>query len=173
MATDTRRCVRVSLLVASAILMSACAAPARDSVPCTILQQSSTCVAVPLHEDIHEDEAKALAPAPEGWGYLYVTRPYSQQRSIKSRIFVDDVLHAELGPKTFARIKLRPGTHTIKLTADGSEAVSIPVEMTKEAFLEYQIVEHLFSVEPTIKPVSRGRARESMRSLDLVVTNTD
>ncbi|WP_075256572.1 DUF2846 domain-containing protein [Herbaspirillum camelliae] len=173
MATDTKRYTKVSLLAASAILMSACAAPARDSVPCTILQQSSTCVAVPLHDDAHEDEAKALAPAPEGWGYLYVTRPYSQQRSIKSRIFVDDVLHAELGPKTFARIKLRPGTHTIKVTVEERKTVSIPVEMTKEAFLEYQIVEHLLSAEPTIKPVSQGRARESMQPLDLVVTNTD
>jgi len=173
MATDTKRYTKVSLLAASAILMSACAAPARDSVPCTILQQSSTCVAVPLHDDAHEDEAKALAPAPEGWGYLYVTRPYSQQRSIKSRIFVDDVLHAELGPKTFARIKLRPGTHTIKVTVEERKTVSIPVEMTKEAFLEYQIVEHLLSAEPTIKPVSQGRARESMQPLGLVVTNTD
>jgi hypothetical protein len=75
-------------------------------VPCTIQQQHARCVAVPVHGDEHEDEAKALTPAPEGFGYLYVTRPYAQQRSVKAKLFVNDVFLAELGPMSFARIKI-------------------------------------------------------------------
>ncbi|MCI1016750.1 DUF2846 domain-containing protein [Herbaspirillum huttiense] len=173
MTTNTSRWIRLSLMAASMALVSACATSSPESVPCTILQQTSVCVAVPVHDDLHDDEAKAFTPAPEGSGYMYITRPYAQQRSTKSKIFVDGVFLAELGPKTFARIKMRPGTHTVKVTADKIETVSISVDMQKEAFLEYQIAEHFFSTEPSIKSVSRERAKDSVQPLDLVLTKID
>ncbi|MBP0598088.1 hypothetical protein J8I26_08250 [Herbaspirillum sp. LeCh32-8] len=173
MSTHNQRRIRLPLAAASIVLLSACASPAPDGVPCTILQQHGVCVAVPVHDDAHEDEAKALAPAPEGTGYLYITRPYAQQRSTKAQVFVDGVLLAELGPKTFARIKLRPGAHTVKLTADKIDAVSISVDLQSAVFLEYQIAEHVFSTVAGIKAVGRQRAKETIQPLDLVVEKVE
>ncbi|WP_157845734.1 DUF2846 domain-containing protein [Herbaspirillum huttiense] len=160
MIISTSRGLRFSLLVTLAALISACATPVRETTPCTIQQQHARCVAVPVHDDEHEDEAKALTPAPEGYGYLYLTRPYSQQRSVKAKLFVNDVFLAELGPMSFARIKMPQGSYRIKVTAEKTEDVSISVDMKKEAFVEYQIAEHFFSTEPSIKLVSKERARE-------------
>uniref|UniRef100_UPI0024DE125A hypothetical protein n=2 Tax=Herbaspirillum TaxID=963 RepID=UPI0024DE125A len=114
MIINTSSWLKLSLIVTLATLISACETPARDTVPCTIQQQHARCVAVPVHGDEHEDEAKALTPAPEGFGYLYVTRPYAQQRSVKAKLFVNDVFLAELGPMSFARIKMRQGIYRIK-----------------------------------------------------------
>lgn len=173
MSTRMRGWIRLSLLGASAILISACATAPRDSVPCTILQQHGVCVAVPVHGDVHQEEAKALAPAPAGLAYLYIARPYAQQRSTKSQVFVDDVLLAELGPKTFARITVRPGTHTIKVTADDLKPVSISVETKDETFLEYQIVERFLSAQPHLRSISRDRAKDAIQTLDRVLTKID
>ena len=173
MIINTSRWLKLSLIATLATLISACATPARDTVPCTILQQHARCVAVPVHDDEHEDEAKALTPAPEGFGYLYITRPYAQQRSVKAKLFVNDVFLAELGPKSFARIKIRQGVYRMKITAEKTEDVFISVGMKKETFLEYQIAEHFFSTEPSIKLVSKERAKESMQPLDMVVSRND
>lgn len=173
MITNTSRLRKLLLITTLAILISACATPARDTVPCTIQQQHARCVAVPVHDDMHEEEAKALLPASEGFGYMYVTRPYSQQRSIKSKLFVNDVFLAELGPMSFARIKMPLGIYKITITAENTNDVSILVEMKKEAFVEYRITEHFFSTEPSIKLVNRERAKESIQPLDMVVSRND
>lgn len=173
MIINTSRWLKLSLIAALVALVSACASPARDTVPCTIQQQHARCVAVPVHDDEHEDEAKALAPAPEGFGYLYVTRPYSQQRSVKAKLFVNDVFLADLGPMSFARIKMPQGVYQIKIVAEKTEDVFISVGMKKEVFVEYQIAEHLFSTEPSIKLVNQERAKESMQALDMVVSRND
>jgi hypothetical protein len=39
--------------------------------------------------------------------------------------------------------------------------------------MEYQIAEHFFSTEPSIKEVSKERAKESMQPLDMVVSRND
>ena len=86
---------------------------------------------------------------------------------------MNDVFLAELGPKSFARIKIRQGVYRIKITAEKTEDVFISVGMKKETFLEYQIAEHFFSTEPSIKLVSKERAKESMQPLDMVVSRND
>jgi hypothetical protein len=117
MIINTSSWLKLSLIVTLATLISACETP--HVTPCRAQFSNSTrCVAVPVHGDEHEDEAKALTPAPEGFGYLYVTRPYAQQRSVKAKLFVNDVFLAELGPMSFARIKMRQGIYRIKVTAE-------------------------------------------------------
>lgn len=153
-----------------ALLLSGCAAPKPDTVPCTILQQTSRCVAVPVHDDAHEDEAKLLMPAPDGFGYVYIARPYAQQRSVRAKVYIDDAFVAELGPKSFSRLKVRPGRHTIKLVAANVEDVSTGIEVKRDAYLEYQIAEYFFSTVPEIKPMSRERALDSLQLLDMAVS---
>ncbi|MCO4857636.1 DUF2846 domain-containing protein [Herbaspirillum sp. WGmk3] len=161
--------IKVSSLVAVVALISACAAPEQERAPCRILQQSSACVAVPVHDDVHEDEAKKLTPPPEGMAYLYITRPYAQQRGARTRVYVDDRLVAELRPMSFARIAVRPGRHTVRVVTDKVEAVSMATDTEKVTFLEYQVVEHFFSTEPSLKSVARERASESMQPLEMVL----
>jgi hypothetical protein len=156
--------------IAATILLSACAAPKKNTVPCTILQQASHCVTVPMHSDAHEDEAKLLMPPPAGFNYLYITRPYSQQRSVKSQIFLNDALVAELGPQSFARLKARPGSYVIKVVSVGVEDVKISAEVGNDFFLEYQITEHLLSAEADIKSVSQARAKDSIQRLNMVAS---
>lgn len=151
-----------------AMLVSGCASLQPGTVPCTILQQTSRCAAVPVHNDVHEDEARLLMPAPDGFGYVYIARPYAQQRSVKARIYIDDVFVAELGPKSFSRLKVRPGRHMVRVVAASVEDVSASVEVKLDAYLEYQIAEYFFSTTPEIKPVSQARMKDSLQLLNMV-----
>jgi hypothetical protein len=170
MAINIRKLGGYASAAVLAMLVSGCAARKPDSVPCTILQQTSRCAAVSVHDDVHEGEAKLLTPAPDGFGYVYIARPYAQQRSVRAKVYVDEVFVAELGPKSFSRLKVRPGRHTIKLSAANVEEVSTSVEVKRDAYLEYQIAEYFFSTVPEIKLVSRERAKDLLQPLDMVVS---
>ncbi|NUU01503.1 hypothetical protein [Herbaspirillum robiniae] len=156
-----------------ALLASACATPPPDTVACTILQQSGRCAAVPVHGDAHEDEARRQVAAPEGFGYLYVARPYAQQRSVKARVYLDGALVAELGPQSFARLKLRPGLHAVEVAANGVAAARATVDMKAEAYLEYRLAERFFATQSGMSEVDRARAAALLPRLDLVVSRQE
>ena len=170
---NTNISVKFSIFFLLIVLISACTSQPTASVPCTILQQHSRCVAVSIHDDLYKNNVKMMKPAPVGFGYLYITRPYSQHRSIKSKLYIDDVLVAELGPMSFARVKVRSGMHEIKIKTERMADVSIPVEMDGDAFFEYQIRDHFFSSDPSIQSVSKAHAKKTMQTLDMVVSRDE
>ena len=104
----------ICALTGVAILVAACATTHEDkesTLPCTIMQQSSRCAEVPMSDLQNEMVVKKFKPAPAGSYYVYVSRPYSQERSHQAKVYLDDKLVTALAPQTFARLRVAPGIH--------------------------------------------------------------
>ncbi|MRT31074.1 hypothetical protein [Herbaspirillum sp. CAH-3] len=154
-----------------AILVAACATTHEDkesTLPCTIMQQSSRCAEVPMSDLQNEMVVKKFKPAPSGSYYVYVSRPYSQERSHQAKVYLDDKLVTALAPQTFARLQVAPGLHTLKVTVHSREDVQETIDAKGATFLEYQIVEHFFSAVSTLKVQDEGVAKKMLERLRLV-----
>lgn len=158
----------ICALTGVAILVAACATTHEDkesTLPCTIMQQSSRCAEVPMSDLQNEMVVKKFKPAPAGSYYVYVSRPYSQERSHQAKVYLDDKLVTALAPQTFARLRVAPGIHTLKVTVPSSKDVQETIDPTGAAFLEYQIVESFFSAVPTLKIQDEGVAKKMLERL--------
>lgn len=135
---------------------------------CTILQQSSHCVEVPIEEDAVAAQVKTLPPAEAGKVAIYVLRPFAQQRSTASQIFIDGRLVANLGPMTFARIVVEQGAHRIRIETKGVPHREQQITGNATTYLQYQLTEMLTTVRSEITELAEAQAKARVARLDLV-----
>jgi len=164
--------LRNYLFVTGACFVSvACTSTAGDQQPCVILQQSAQCVAVARADAAASGDAKMMLPAEAGYTYLYVARPYSQQRSVASRVFVDDKQVAELGPMTFARVRIGAGEHVIRIATTDFQEHQLSIRGSQDTHIQYQLTESFFSVSPETKLLERSEMKMKIHRLEMVAPN--
>ncbi|OWY36470.1 hypothetical protein CEJ45_04515 [Herbaspirillum aquaticum] len=171
MNVDCRVLIRLRnyLLIRGACLASvACSSTASNRQPCVILQQSAQCVAVSRADAVVSSDAKMMSPAEAGYSYLYVARPYAQQRSVASRVFVDGKQVAELGPMTFARVKIGGGEHVVTIATENVQDRQISVRGSQDTHIQYQLTESFFSVSPETKFLERSEMKMKIHRLEMV-----
>jgi hypothetical protein len=158
-------------MIAVCLFVVGCATEHQGLVHCTILQQAGHCVAVPVQDAEHEAQAKSLQRAESGASYIYVVRPYAQQRSEASDVFVDGKLEAKLGPMTFARLKVEAGSHSIRVVTAKVPDVTMDVIATDNVYVQYQLLELFATVTPKIEMMSTDGMKKLLRPLGLVVSS--
>ncbi len=158
-------------MIAVCLFVVGCATEHQGLVHCTILQQAGHCVAVPVQDAEHEAQAKSLQRAESGASYIYVVRPYAQQRSVASDVFVDGKLEAKLGPMTFARLKVEAGSHSIRVVTAKVPDVAMDVIATDNVYVQYQLLELFATVTPKIEVMSPDGVKKLLRPLGLVVSS--
>lgn len=135
---------------------------------CAILQQSSHCVEVPIEEDAVAAQAKTRPPAEAGKVAIYVLRPFAQQRSNASQIFIDGRLVAILGPMTFARIVVEQGAHRVRIETEGVPNREHQITGSATTYLQYQLTETLTTVQSEMTELAEAQAKARVARLDLV-----
>jgi len=124
-----------------------------------------------MHDDPHEEQAKSLQRPEEGFSYVYVARPYAQQRSVATEVYVDGKHVTTLGPMTFARLKVKNGRHLIRISTAGVGDKSVEARIESNVYLQYQLIEQFFSVKSQLETPSPEKAFQMIDPLDLVLSD--
>lgn len=160
----------VTYLAALAVIpiLAGCAHTHPGVAHCTILQQTSHCIEVPIEEDAVAATAKTLPPATAGKVAIYVLRPFAQQRNSASQVFINDRLVANLGPMTFARIVIEQGTHRVRIETEGLPNQEQQITGSATTYLQYQLTETLTAVQSEMSELAEVQAKARVARLDLV-----
>lgn len=170
--TRLRKIVGLSSAVGATFVIAACATEHPGITHCKILMRSSHCVEVPLASDVESREARAFALPAQGKASIYLLRPYSQKRSSASRVYFDDKLFAILGPMTFTRFDVE-GRHRLRIETEDSASLEYDMKAITNVYLQYQLVEAPFSIQPELSEIDEADAKKRVQRLDLVAPTID
>ena len=133
--------------------MAACAAPTvrEGYVPCRIIVHMRECIGVPMASTEADAAAKRFAPPDTGMVHVYLVRPYTQESTKKSDVFLNGKPVAVLGPTTYVMFDAPPGRNTLWVKTENDVEMLLETEPGRIYFVQYQRDRLFNTVTPRLK----------------------
>jgi hypothetical protein len=130
---------------------------------------ASGCASVQMASPEQDAAAKSFAASP-GMANIYVYRNESMGAAMKMPVALDGKLVGDTGAKTYLRLEVAPGSHTVTSKTENDSAVTVNAVAGRNYFLWQEVKMGLMSARSALQEVDEATGKAGVAECKLIET---